>query len=89
MLYLHEHCGAQTNRIITIPFQKLEIVHKDHTLQIDYFIHCVGNETLMYLHSFGCSKNDFIFTHVSNKYIGKLKSPLDKLFGIGGRGVEG
>jgi hypothetical protein len=64
--------------MITIPFQKLEIVHKDYPLQIDYFLR-PGEKETVYIHSSGCSKNDFIYTHVSNKYIRKLKSPLDRL----------
>ncbi|HUV80844.1 MAG TPA: alpha/beta hydrolase [Candidatus Bathyarchaeia archaeon] len=47
------------NRLDTMQSQKLEIVYKDHPLQIDYFIRRGEEETVMYLHGLGCSKNDF------------------------------
>jgi pimeloyl-ACP methyl ester carboxylesterase len=40
--------------------QKLEIVYRNHPLQIDYFIRRGEKETIMYLHGLGCSKDDFI-----------------------------
>jgi len=39
--------------------QKLEIVYRNHPLQIDYFIRRGRSGTVMYLHGLGCSKNDF------------------------------
>lgn len=39
--------------------EKLEIVYKEHPLQIDYFIRRGRSGTLIYLHGLGCSKNDF------------------------------
>jgi len=35
------------------------------------------------------SKTTEIYTHESNKNIGKIKSPLDNLFGKNGGGVKG
>lgn len=43
-----------------MPPQKLEIVYKDHLLQIDYFIRRGEKETVVYLHGLGSSKYDFI-----------------------------
>lgn len=47
------------NRLYTMQSQKLEIVYKDHPLQIVYFIRSGEKETVVYLHGLGCSKNDF------------------------------
>lgn len=48
------------NRIDTMQSQNLELVYRNHPLQIDYFIRHGRSGTLIYLHGLGCSKNDFI-----------------------------
>jgi len=47
------------NRLYTMQSQKLEIVYKDHPLQIDYFNRRGRKDAVVYLHGLGCSKNDF------------------------------
>ena len=39
---------------------KLEITYPDQPLDIEYFIRLGRNETILYLHGLGCSKNDFL-----------------------------
>jgi len=48
------------NRLYTLQPQKLEIVYRNHPLQIDYFIRRGRSGTVIYLHGLGCSKYDFI-----------------------------
>ena len=40
--------------------KKLEITYRDQPLEIEYFIRLGRNETILYLHGLGCSKNDFL-----------------------------
>ncbi|MHC1611051.1 MAG: alpha/beta fold hydrolase [Candidatus Methanospirareceae archaeon] len=40
--------------------ERLEIIYKDHLLQIDYFIRRGEEGTIVYLHGLGSSKDDFI-----------------------------
>ena len=39
---------------------KLEMTYPDQPLEIEYFIRLGRNETILYLHGLGCSKNDFL-----------------------------
>jgi len=55
------------HRIDTMQSQKLELVYRNHLLQIDYFLRRGRKDAVVYLHGLGCSKNDFFEAVNSDK----------------------